>query len=207
MARRDAPTRRKPARAPRGTGGALRRRILDAARRQLIEHGYAHFSMRSIAARVGVSATSIYLHFDGKDSLVHALIDEGMESLHAALTRADRPAALPAARLEGLIRAYLDFGCAHPEYYEIMFLLHPARMARYPVEKYRRARRNLELFVAALRPFAGRGADPLLATHALWCLLHGTVSLRLAGRFDATLAPERLLDEAVRRALHMVDAA
>jgi len=198
---------RTAAKPGRGAGPGLRRRILDAARSQLIQHGYAHFSMRNIAARVGVSATSIYLYFDGKDTLVHGLIDEGMEALHAALEQADDPRAAPAARLERLCRAYLEFGHANPEYYEIMFLLHPARMARYPAEKYRRARRNLEIFAGALAPLSPAGADLRLTTHALWCLLHGAVSLRIAGRMDSHVEPERLAAETIGRALRMVNAA
>lgn len=206
--KRPAKKSRRPAARPgRGAGPGLRRRILDAARSQLIQHGYAHLSMRSIATRVGVSATSIYLYFDGKDTLVHGLIDEGMESLHESLLRAEAPAAAPAARLENLCRAYLEFGRSNPEYYEIMFLLHPARMARYPAEKYRRARRNLEIFAAALEPLCPPGADLRLTSHALWCLLHGAVSLRIAGRMDSHVEPERLAAETVSRALRMVSAA
>lgn len=198
----------KPAAKPgRGAGPGLRRRILDAARSQLIQHGYAHFSMRNIAARVGVSATSIYLYFDGKDTLVHGLIDEGMESLHETLLKSDDPAAAPAERLERLCRAYLEFGAANPEYYEIMFLLHPARMARYPAEKYRRARRNLELFASALAPLCTPGEDLRLTSHTLWCLLHGAVSLRISGRMDSHVEADRVAAETVNRALRMVSAA
>jgi AcrR family transcriptional regulator len=198
---------RSAAKPGRGAGPGLRRRILDAARSQLIQHGYAHFSMRNIAARVGVSATSIYLYFDGKDTLVHGLIDEGMESLHADLLKSDDSAAAPAARLERLCLAYLEFGRANPEYYEIMFLLHPARMARYPAEKYRRARRNLEIFSAALAPLCPLGEDLRLTSHALWCLLHGAVSLRISGRMDSHVEADRLAAETVNRALRMVCAA
>lgn len=190
----------------RGRGGEhLRRRLLDAARRQLVQHGYAHLTMRRVAARVGVTATAIYLHFRDKDDLVHALIDEGMEALHLALEASDARSAPPRARLEGLCRALIEFGVSNPEYYEIMFLIHPGPMARYPAEKYRRARQNLERFADAVDPFVGKG-DPTLATHALWCLLHGTISLRLSGRLDAALDPEKFTDEAVRRGLRMLGA-
>lgn len=202
----------KAAVRPRGRGvrrsaGELRQVLLEAARRQLIQHGYRDFSMRTVAARAGVTATSIYLHFAGKDALLHALIEEGMERLAGVLEQADAPAAPRAQRLERLCRAYVGFGVANPEYYEIMFLLHPAHMKRYPAEKYRRARRNIELFAAIVQPFLRPADDPRLATHALWCLLHGVVSLRLSGRMDSHLDPERVTDEAVARALRMLGAA
>ncbi len=186
-------------------GVDLRRRLLDAARRQLVQHGYAHLTMRRVAARVGVTATAIYLHFKDKDDLIHALIDEGMEALHLALEASDVRTASPRARLESLSRALIAFGLANPEYYEIMFLQHPERMSRFPADMYRRARRNLERFGEAVEPFVKEG-DPMLATHALWCLLHGTISLRLSGRLDASLDPDRFTDEAVIRGLRMLGA-
>ena len=147
----------------------LRRDILDRARHLLVTDGYADLSMRKIAGAVGCSATSIYLHFENKDALVHALIDDGFERLNARLHAAADAHADGAARLDALARAYLAFGLENPEYYEVMFQLHPERMARYPAESYRRARRNLELLGAALADGAASGAftapEPEVAAH------------------------------------------
>lgn len=63
----------------------LRRHILDTARHLLVQEGYKALSMRTIADAIGYSATSIYLHFDGKDALLHALIHEGMMALRDRL--------------------------------------------------------------------------------------------------------------------------
>ena len=120
---------------PRSNGSDLRRAILARTRRMLVEVGYNHLSMRKIARSVGCSATSIYLHFENKDALLHALIDEGMEQLNASLQEVAAAHADPAGRLEALSRSYVDFGLDNPEYYEVMFMLHPERMARYPAEK------------------------------------------------------------------------
>ncbi len=190
-----------PARA--ATGAGLRQSILDETRRLLVEVGYAKLSMRKIADAVGCSATSIYLHFDNKDSLVHALIGEGMRSLFEALQAAD-PADGPVARLAALSRAYVVFGLENPELYEVMFQLHPERMARFPPEAYRRARRNLDLFEEVLASGAEAGAldaepTPEVAAHALWTALHGLVSLRLAERIDVRLADDAFTDAALHR--------
>ncbi len=183
----------------------LRERILSAAGALLVGEGYASLSMRRIAAEVGCTATSIYLHFENKDALVHALIEHGMEELHEALRQVVETEPDPRRRLAGLCRAYLDFGLANPKYYEVMFLLHPERMARYPQEKYRRARRNLEFFAEAITELGG--ADPTLSSVLVWCLLHGFLSLRLSGRLDAHLDPDRLADEAVSRVFQLIQPA
>ena len=193
--------------APRTeTGADLRRLILDQARHLLVADGYDALSMRRIARAVGCSATSIYLHFESKDALTHALIDEGMRRLYAALTAEAEAHADPPERLGALGRAYVRFGLENPEYYQVMFQLHPERMARYPAEDYRRARRNVELFATAIADGGASGAlrvpaPPDVAAHALWTALHGLVSLLLAERVDVKVAGDAFTDAAVGQAL------
>jgi hypothetical protein len=76
-----------------------------------------------------------------------------------------------AARLEAVCRAYVEFGLANPEFYEIMYMFHSDRMARYPRELFRRARRNLEELGALAAAYAaasgdGAGAGRASARHA-----------------------------------------
>ena len=61
-------------RSPRGSGGLLADEILDAATDLLISSGdAAGVSIRAVAARVGVTSPSIYLHFEDKDALLGAV--------------------------------------------------------------------------------------------------------------------------------------
>lgn len=179
---------------------SLRRAILDTARQLLTSVGYARLSMRNIAGKIGYSATSIYLHFESKDDLVHALIDEGVELLHASLSEADASSDSPEDRLEAMCRAYVTFGLERPEYYEIMYILHPEYIKRYPVEKYRKARRNLEIMAAAVKDGIERGlfkeVDPMLAANLAWTQLHGVVTLLSSERVDKRIDPEELIDAA-----------
>lgn len=193
--------------APRAaTGADLRRLLLDHARRLLVAGGYDALSMRKIAASAGCSATSIYLHFESKDALTHALISEGMARLHATLAAAQAERTTPAGQLDALSRAYVAFGLDNPEYYEVMFQLHPERMARYPAEDYRRARRNVGLFRDALAAGVADGSlappsPPDVAATVLWTALHGLVSLLLARRVDVRVAGDEFIDAAVRQSL------
>lgn len=190
---------------PRSNGSDLRRTILDRTRHLLVEEGYNNLSMRKIARAVGCSATSIYLHFENKDALFHALIDEGFARLNEAVQDTAAAHADPVGRLEALSRRYVDFGLDNPEYYEVMFMLHPERMARYPAEKYRRARRNLELFAEALEAGAAAGQfdvdDPAVAASVLWASLHGATSLLLARRMDVKIPREAFVEAVVRHAI------
>lgn len=183
----------------------LRRTILDVTRHLLVTDGYQNLSMRKIARAIGYSATSIYLYFENKDALFHALIEEGMDRLYGSLeaAAAAHPEE-PFARLQAVCRSYIDFGLRNPEYYEIMFMLHPERMERFPLEKYRRARRNLDVIAAALEEGAQEGCFALgrtrVAASTIWAALHGAVSLLLAGRLDARIEQVVFVEEVVEQA-------
>ena len=158
--------------------------------------------MRNIANKIGYSATSIYLYFESKDDLVHALIDEGVELLGARLAEANASASTPEKRLEAMCRAYVAFGMERSEYYEIMYVLHPEYIKRYPAEKYRKARRNLEIMAVAVQDGIATGVfkdvESMLAANLAWSQLHGVVTLLSSERVDKRIDPEALIDAACR---------
>lgn len=59
--------------------------ILRVAADLLAERGYHDMSLDEIAARVGISKGTIYLHFPSKEDLVIALFEQGMTSFAQAL--------------------------------------------------------------------------------------------------------------------------
>lgn len=67
----DRPTRR-PVRAG---SAATRDRLLDAARAQLLAHGFAQLSTRAVADRAGVPLSQVHYHFGSKQQLVLELLD------------------------------------------------------------------------------------------------------------------------------------
>lgn len=62
---------------------ATRNRILQAAHRQFFRHGFARVKMRDIAAAAGLTKRTLYHHFDSKDSLLEAML----ENQHALSSR------------------------------------------------------------------------------------------------------------------------
>lgn len=184
----------------------LRRKILEQARSLLLAEGYAQVSMRKIANAVGCTPTSIYLYFDSKDVLFHSLIEEGMIRLHEQLETVVSLFPDPEDRFRRLCRGYLEFGLENPEFYEIMFLLHPEQMMRYPTDKYRKARRNLQFFADAIA--ASRcddpDRDPILSATVVWSLLHGAISLHLAKRVDISLSTPAFVEQVVEHSVQML---
>lgn len=104
-------------------GGArpedARERILDVAARQFRAHGYAGVGMRAIAQAAGLRAASLYHHFPAKNELVLAVLDTGIEAVHAAveaaLARLPEGAAAP-CRLRTALAAHLESLHARSDY-------------------------------------------------------------------------------------------
>ena len=192
------------------SGNDLKRLILDTTRRLLVREGYANLSMRKIAGEINYSATSIYLHFKNKDALFHALIDEGMNML---LSRQEAIAlrfkTQVTDRLRALCHGYINFGIEAPEYYEIMFLQHPTLSDRFPVESFRRARKNLLLVRNTLDEGVQTGrfqvADTNAATNVIWASLHGAVSILLAKRLDVHVDPNQFINDVVDQVLRSLE--
>ena len=78
---------RRSARVARTDGASTRSAILHAARRQLCEVGYARLNVRDIARAAGVNHALINYHFQGKQPLVLAVLDEDNRELLERQTR------------------------------------------------------------------------------------------------------------------------
>lgn len=86
--------------------------IVDAAREAFLDTGYAETSVHRIAAAAGVSIKTVYRHFDGKDDLFSAVmqdacsVPEGLEGEHADLPWFTEPpqVGLPLAGVDYLQR-------------------------------------------------------------------------------------------------------
>lgn len=182
------------------------RRILDVTRGLLIQQGLTQLSIRMIARAVGCSVGSIYFHFKNKDELIHALIEEGFDKLVALQDATEAAITDPRSRLSALCRNYYNFALSNPEYYEIMFTLKPERMARYPAEKYRKARRSVEVVSRAVEAYSRQQQTnvphPYLAAHLIWCFMHGIVTLMQARRIDRSILPEAIIETSIQQILN-----
>lgn len=184
----------------------LRRKILDCSRRLMITEGYADLSMRKIANEVGCSATSIYLYFDNKDALLHALIEEGFDLLMKSCYEVLGKDTGTLEKLLNMLNAYIQFALDQPEYYSVMFSLRPAQMSRYPAQKFRKARKGIELTAELLKQaekegFIQAGQDTYLLAWYMWSNMHGGIMLMLSQRLDVKIEPKEFVRTIVERTL------
>jgi AcrR family transcriptional regulator len=95
--------------SPASKGDRTRKRLLDAAAAEVARHGVAGTSINAIAAAAGLKTGSVYFHFESRDRLVEAMLEEGLLASLAFLDSA--LAAVPehanaATRLAAAIRAH-----------------------------------------------------------------------------------------------------
>jgi AcrR family transcriptional regulator len=100
--------------------------LLEAARQEFAERGFGSASIRNIAARAGMSLSAMYHYYSGKQELLHALLDEGMDryfaSVAAELTAVGGEKATPADRLGAVVAATTRFRAEHATRSNILLL-------------------------------------------------------------------------------------
>ncbi|MDZ7756556.1 TetR/AcrR family transcriptional regulator [Rhodohalobacter sp.] len=177
---------------------SLREEILDVSKELLLKHGFSKISMRKIARKADVTATSIYLHFENKDDLLLALVEESIAKLNKVLRNALDEAASPIEQLKSLTDAYVDFALKNPQEYEIIYMVRPEEMPKYPKEKFQQVREIYELLAGIIKRGKERNLfdveDPLVSAYTLWAQIHGVVSVVLGKRLDTRVPIERFLD-------------
>ena len=188
----------------RGVGGRLREEIIEAAREILAETGSLEgLTLRGVARRVGIAATSIYLHFPDTEHLAVAATQQIFADLTAAAATAAAGISDPGEALLARCRAYCRFALEHPVHYRVMFHLDlvPSLAANPDGTPGRKA---FQVLVRAVQACQDAGAatatgDPFRLASLVWAAEHGLVSLRLARPQFPWSDLDGLVDEAVTK--------
>lgn len=93
-----------------------RKRILEAARKLIAQHGFEATSTKAIAAEAGVPSGLLFYYFETKDQLIEAIFDEAPHAVQNALEKA-RNSSRP---LEVFLRTYYDEAFAHRYHIQII---------------------------------------------------------------------------------------
>jgi len=163
-----------------------RERILAAAIEIAHEGGWSGVTMRKIADRIDYSHPALYAYFATKEDLLVALLRQGLALYRGAMqAAADTPASLEERALA--VNAVLwEFPWRHPELYQVMHGLGGVAFVRADTRAEERATVEPAVgVVGALLARHGRDAGDALRLCTLhWCLIHGLVTLTMAGRFS-----------------------
>ena len=203
----DLADRPRRVRARRGEGERLRDEILDAAEKLLVETEDAdEVSIRAISQMVGVTAPSIYRHFEDKDALVVAACQRAYgrfdDYMEAAV--ADAPDALH--NLKGRALAYVRFALENPGQYRVLFMsskTHSHTLGSEHQYAFDPDRSEIQALVHLVQAVQRAQDEGLLELHAtpmemavmLWSIVHGMASLRIAQPEMPWPEPEQQVDQ------------
>lgn len=158
-----------------------RERIVDAARELFVTSGYSSVRVDDIAAAVGCSRATFYLHFTGKTEVLRAIAAQGTlasvrmlyQDLDQVLTTGSRTefgawtnrAITWFAENKDLLPAWDEATALEPQFRDlaregIMTLADnmPAYLSRWPRDRHDEARLRIELLIAQLERFFTRWA-------------------------------------------------
>lgn len=100
--------------------GSLKDAIVQAAIELGTELGEEGLTMRGIAARLGVSATALYQHFEGKASILRAIRFHGLRLMNKSVAPAfERDEPVEQIRESAFL--YIDFARSNPWLYGLLF--------------------------------------------------------------------------------------
>ncbi|CAN5355595.1 TetR/AcrR family transcriptional regulator [soil metagenome] len=180
---------------------SLREDILKVSRILLIKEGFGKMSMRKIAGEINVSATSIYLHFKNKDELLLALIETSIEKLSKALDNHLKEGDDPVLKLQKMADGFISFALSNPQEYEIIYMVRPEEMPKYPREKFQQVRKIYEKLADIIEEGRIKGIfevdNPLMSAYTLWAQLHGVASVIISKRLDTRIPTETFVRQAV----------
>lgn len=195
----------------------MRGRILDTALEIIIDEGFDSLSVRKIASKIGVTATTIYNYYKNKDELNLMIRLRGFAALHDLLLERAEPFGTPEDRIMAMIRGYAEFGITNSSYYEIMFSLNTPKYLDYrgtPIEALASREKQvalscMALFTEAISDYASdlNGEKALYIWDQVvmfWSDLHGMITLRNSRLFheiidDVDGFVERRINDIIER--------
>ena len=188
------------ARNPRGEGERLREDLIAAADR-LLRAGQTHesLSLRAVAREVGVAATSIYLHFPDKFTLLLAVYRRHFDDLAARIALAVGENEEPARQLRAAVDAYWAFAHEHPDAYYVMFTVPGSDTVANPLpEDIRPGAAIVQSVQGVITRCIDAGLtprlDPYCAALCLWTSLHGLITMIAARPYVPWPPPEELIN-------------
>ena len=163
----------------------LKGMILEAAKEIFFVKGYEQTSIRNIADRIEYSPGTIYLYFKDKDSIFHALQQQGFQLLRqqfgVLMLVAD-----PFERLKAMGKLYLQFAMENPDYYDLMFVIRAPMNVLEDDECWDEGQTAFDVLGSVVKEciaqgrFKGHDAEEM--AYVIWSAVHGMATISIRGR-------------------------
>ena len=164
----------------------LRQRIQEAATELFVLDGYQNVSIRKIADRIEYAPSTIYLYFKDKEELVQSICNDMFSELSEILLAIRQLDLEPTLKMAKCLRAYIEFGLAHPNHYVVTFCTPELQFQHQQpnVDHNQIMSAGLQCFdllrqglQEALNADAIRPINVELTSQTVWAQIHGLTSL------------------------------
>ena len=186
----------------RGRPGYDRQALLEVAVEVFNERGYDGTSMEDLAARLGITKSSIYHHVPGKAELLRLAVDRALDALFAVTAEPAATTGPAIDRLEHVVRRSVEVLVAELPYVTLLLRVR----GNTAVERAAlRRRRDFDRVVTALVAEAARAGnvrpdvDPALTSRLLFGLVNSVTEWF---RPDGGRTAKELADAVVTTAFH-----
>lgn len=176
-----------------GTRRPLSRdRVVQEAIAFIDERSINQLTMRSLGARLGVEAMSLYRYVNGREDLLEAVVGELVNRVEATPSTGNELTTDWHGYLQWMAHSVRDIALEHPAIFPLMATRHPAAAwLRPPL----RSLRVVEEFLAALLE-RGFTEDRAVEVYRVFTsFLLGQLLLEVAQRGESTAPVEEPLDE------------
>ncbi|MFT5509881.1 MAG: AcrR family transcriptional regulator [Hyphomicrobiaceae bacterium] len=160
--------------------GNLREALVAAGFEVLARADTDDFSLREVARKVGVSATSVYRHFPDKQAFVDTLCAEGSQMLAVAQRTAMASAGGGQEGLDATGLAYVRFALDNPTFFRLMSRAGPSEASYGKADSP--AMQELVSNVATLLPKDATAYQKKVRALHAWSVVHGIAMLVLEGQ-------------------------
>jgi AcrR family transcriptional regulator len=176
----------------------FRERLCDAAAKIFMEKGEQGFTLRELAAALGVSPMTPYRYFHDKDEILAAVRARAFQQFAQTLEAGYAKGNNPGSRAHETGEAYLRFALDNPGTYKLMFEMNQPGDDKYPelMRAADRARLTMTRHIPGLIQAGLLEGDPELIGHIYWITLHGAVTLQLAGKLDPQCDMRKIVEGA-----------
>jgi AcrR family transcriptional regulator len=167
--------------------------LLEVAVGEFLTRGYDATSMEDLSRAAGITKSSFYHHFSGKEALLRAALERALDGLFAILDEPGARTGSPLQRLRHIVRRQVAVLEAELPYVTVLLRVRGnTETERWALER----RRAFDAHVAALVREAVEvgdirdGVDPELAARLLSGLVNSVAEWYRPGRREADLPDE-----------------
>ena len=165
----------------------------------IAEDGFAAFSARKLAHRVGYTVGTIYNVFGTHECLIASINGHTLDALAHCVRQRLEAGAEGLDQLQALATAYLDFACTHRQRWSALF--EAPRGSKADVPDWYLAKRDalFQLLEAPLSRLLSNPDAAKLAASTLWASIHGICILGTSGRLavNSPSALQEMMDNLI----------